>query len=471
MTFLSHLSKKTLTISLLGLAGCQTVDLTNDPLSVLRNQSIFASSTDESDMTGETRPNKVSLKDTVEDVGSQINVDAGFAEAVAAAVKNDPKVQLAKAQILERQANLGVARSQLNFQLSGNVYAGLEDITDNTQGIAAVLRASKVLYDGGQISNTISAEEYAVQSAFESYKATRDDRALEVGKAWIELERYQTLGLLIAGRLAVLDPLIRQLEKIADAGVGDATQVAAAQRTVSLIREAETDVQERLAQAELNFVRILGKLPTKVVFDSAIVAQAVPSKITGDMALAAPGLLAEYAAYMSALRALDVVKARVGASVGFEANVQRPFGGSGYDSDESVGFVVSKTIFDGGKLASEIAAAEAMVARQEAQVKDVYRRGRAAVEASLQSISSMVKAIEMARSNAQALRDEISLLKKQLVIGQSTLDNVLSAEARLYDAESKEIQFTAEKRTSQLSLLSALGRLSSVVGIDVAGEH
>jgi outer membrane protein TolC len=471
MTFLSHLSKKTLTISLLGLAGCQTVDLTKDPLSVLRNQSIFASSTDESDMTGETRPNKVSLKDTVEDVGSQINVDAGFAEAVAAAVKNDPKVQLAKAQILERQANLGVARSQLNFQLSGNVYAGLEDITDNTQGIAAVLRASKVLYDGGQISNTISAEEYAVQSAFESYKATRDDRALEVGKAWIELERYQTLGLLIAGRLAVLDPLIRQLEKIADAGVGDATQVAAAQRTVSLIREAETDVQERLAQAELNFVRILGKLPTKVVFDSAIVAQAVPSKITGDMALAAPGLLAEYAAYMSALRALDVVKARVGASVGFEANVQRPFGGSGYDSDESVGFVVSKTIFDGGKLASEIAAAEAMVARQEAQVKDVYRRGRAAVEASLQSISSMVKAIEMARSNAQALRDEISLLKKQLVIGQSTLDNVLSAEARLYDAESKEIQFTAEKRTSQLSLLSALGRLSSVVGIDVAGEH
>ena len=76
----------------------------------------------------------------------------------------------------------------------------------------------------------------------------------------------------------------------------------------------------------------------------------------------------------------------------------------------------------------------------------------------------------MARLNAQALSDEIALLRKQLVIGQSTLDGVLSAEARLYDAESKEIQFTANKRTSQLSLLSEIGRLSALIGLKSAGE-
>ncbi len=37
-------------------------------------------------------------------------------------------------------------------------------------------------------------------------------------------------------RLSVLDPLIDQLEKVAEAGIGDVSKVTAAQRTVSAIR-------------------------------------------------------------------------------------------------------------------------------------------------------------------------------------------------------------------------------------------
>jgi outer membrane protein TolC len=321
------------------------------------------------------------------------------------------------------------------------------------------------MYDGGQISNTVLADEYAVQSALEGYRASLDKSALEVATAWVELERYQSLNALIISRLSVLDPLIKQLERIADAGVGDATQVAAAQRTVAMIRITQADVEERLAQAELNFIRLFGQLPEKAQFDSVTLAKAVPSKVTDKMAMAAPGILASYASYLSALESLEVAKARNSLTVGFETKLQRPFGQSAYDSDESIGFVVRKTFFNDDKLEFEIQAAQATVDRQEANVNDVYRRGRQAVDAAMQSISSMDKAIGMSRSNAQALSDEILLLRKQLVIGQSTLDSVLSSEARLYDAESKEIHFTADKRTSQLSVLSAIGRLVSLVGI------
>jgi outer membrane protein TolC len=397
-------------------------------------------------------------------------VDAGFAKAVAAAVKFDPKVQMAKTDVLQQQGRLGVTRSQLDFQFSGTVYAGAEDVSDKTNGTAAVLSASKVMYDGGQIANTVSANEYAVQSSLEAYKAVLDERALDVATAWVELERYQSLNSLISDRLAVLDPLISQLERIAEAGVGDATQVAAAQRTVSMIRITQMDIEERLAQAELNFVRLFGKLPKKSRFDFAAVAKAVPRNVTGDMVMSAPGLLASYASYLSALEALEVAKARNSVNVGFETKIQRPFGQSAYDSDESIGFVVRKTLYNGDKLAYDIKAAQATVDRQEANVKNVYRQGRQAIETSFQSISSMDKAIGMSRSNAQALSDEIVSLRKQLVIGQSTLDSVLSAEARLYDAESKEIQFTAQKRTSQLRILSAIGRLSSLIGIKPSTE-
>jgi outer membrane protein TolC len=107
------------------------------------------------------------------------------------------------------------------------------------------------MYDGGQISKTVSADEYAVQSAMERYRATLDERAVVINTAWVELERYQSLNALILGRLAVLDPLIKQLEQIADAGVGDATQVAAAQRTVAMIRVTQTDIEECKTPSEL----------------------------------------------------------------------------------------------------------------------------------------------------------------------------------------------------------------------------
>ena len=59
----------------------------------------------------------------------------------------------------------------------------------------------------------------------------------------------------------MLKPLIGQLEEVAKAGVGDRSQVAAAQRTVSMIAVIETDVNEKLQQARLNFSNQFGQLP------------------------------------------------------------------------------------------------------------------------------------------------------------------------------------------------------------------
>jgi adhesin transport system outer membrane protein len=412
----------------------------------------------------------VSLAEAVSETKPKVNVDGGFSKALSEAIKLDPKVQAAKAEIIKRQSALGIAKANLDFQFSGTVYGGVEDLTDKTTGIAAVLSASKMLYDGGQVAKNISAEQYGVQAALEGYHALLDERALEVSKTWVELERYQKLNNLISGRLAVLDPLIEQLERVADAGVGDATQVAAAQRTVSMIRVTETDIQERLAQAELHFIRIFGNLPKRTKFASKFISKAVPTKITEKMMLASPGLMANYVGYLSSVESLRAVEARGGITVGFETKLQRPFGGSGYDSDESIGVVVRKTMYDGSKLDAEIVGAQAAVQSQKAKLQDTYRTGRGVVEAAMQTIKSMDKAVDMALSNAQALDDEITLLRKQLVIGQSTLDSVLSAEARRYDAESKEINFTVDKSIAELTVLSAVGRLSSLIGIKIEKE-
>ena len=89
------------------------------------------------------------------------------------------------------------------------------------------------------------------------------------------------------------------------------------------------------------------------------------------------------------------------------------------------------------------------------------------IENAEQTLLSMTKAIELAKTNAEITADEIAYLRKQLVIGGSTLENVLSAEAQLYEAESTAINFLAEQRKAKVSILTALGLLTPALGLIV----
>ena len=82
-----------------------------------------------------------------------------------------------------------------------------------------------------------------------------------------------------------------------------------------------------------------------------------------------------------------------------------------------------------------------------------------------EKITSLKVAIKLARKNAANAKEEIDYLRQQLIIGQSTLDSVLSAEARLYEAESKEINFKADLTMARLEILASSGMLVDIFGL------
>ena len=314
------------------------------------------------------------------------------------------------------------------------------------------------------IDAQIEAKKYQEKAARLELRAVIDERAARLGRIWIELEKYETLRDQIDSRLAVLDPLIDQLEQVAKAGIGDVSKVTAAQRTVATIRVTETNIAEGLEKARLDFVNAFGDLRGDIRYEPEFISKLVPNEITDELVQKVPSLLTQYASYQSSLARISSLKAKDDFNVGFEAKAMRPFAGSGYDSDESVGLVARKTIFNGGMLESEIVEAEAAAEASLAQIQATYRDGVRIIESARQNIESMDKAIALARENAALTADEIVYLRQQLIIGGSTLDSVLSAEARLYEAESKEINFIADKRQSQLVIVSALGLLGPALG-------
>ena len=63
-----------------------------------------------------------------------------------------------------------ITEAQKDMQFSSTVYGGVEDVSDETAGVALVLSANKLVFDGGQIDNRILAEQSAAKAAFENYK-------------------------------------------------------------------------------------------------------------------------------------------------------------------------------------------------------------------------------------------------------------------------------------------------------------
>lgn len=446
------------------LGGCNVADNSaesNKPFAFLKK-----SESSNSDTTTQTsKENTMSLADILKSANPSVDMKSGFVKAVSSAVLADPLIISAKEDLAAQRSQIEVAQSAKDIQFNATALGGVEDVSDGISGVALVLNATRVISDGGKIDARVASEKFAAEAAKHRLKASMNDRALVAVNAWVDLDRYERLHDMIGSRLLILNPLIEQLETVAAAGMGDASQVAAAQRTVSQIRVTQTDVKERLEQSRVAFRNVFGSLPSSIKLDNEFIQSKLPSKVTESMALSAPALLASYASYNVAEANLSGVLAKSKFDLGFETKVTKPFAGSDYTSDESIGLVVRKAFFNKKQLEAEEKAAKSRVDSAIAEIQATYREGERTIKTAQQTIKSMDEAITLAKETAGVTRDEISYLRKQLIIGGSTLDSVLSAEARLYDAESKEIHFMADKVKSQATILSALGLLSQSFGL------
>ena len=470
-------SKKFVKISVLCVASgmltaCQMQDISsikpdfskikNIPTSILSIGKRSASSIIE-DTDSLAVDKALPLKDILEGSVATENQGTDFLKSLKYALDTDPRIVAKRRELEAKIASVGVAEAQRNFQVETTLYGGFEDITDNTKGLALAINASRVVYDGGKLDSQIASSIFEVEASKMELAATIDQRADELLQKWLELEKYKLLQAQIDRRLSVLDPLIDQLEKIAEAGIGDVSKVTAAQRTVSAIRVEKTSVAEARAQAQLDFSNAYGIVGTGIAFDYDFINNLVPAEIDDTLVQNSPLLKSQYAKYQAGLARVAALRAKDGFDVGLEASAMRPFAGSEYGSDESIGLVGRKTLYRGGMLESEIKEAESMSEASLAQIKATYRNGAQAVKAAIQNIKSMEKAILIARENAKLTSDEIAYLRQQLIIGGSTLDSVLSAEARLYEAESKEIQLLTSKYKSQVLIVSSIGLLSGAL--------
>ena len=73
------------------------------------------------------------------------NAGSDFLSVMIYALERDPAIISRRRDIDAKMASIGYTEAQKDFQVSSTIYGGIEDITDNTKGVAVSLNASRLL--------------------------------------------------------------------------------------------------------------------------------------------------------------------------------------------------------------------------------------------------------------------------------------------------------------------------------------
>ena len=86
-----------------------------------------------------------SLISLIDQSTPSVDVDKGFAEAIRSAVDADPSIIAGRADLLAKKVGVEVFEKGKEFYVSGMLLGGIEDLSDEQAGLAAVLSANRMV--------------------------------------------------------------------------------------------------------------------------------------------------------------------------------------------------------------------------------------------------------------------------------------------------------------------------------------
>jgi len=394
-------------------------------------------------------------------------------EAVATALKSNPKVLGARTAAQAVSYDITGAKSQMNARFGLIVepaYGYIRGAGTAGRGDLGV-QALKPIYDSGRTDNEVARQRARLAGANQELELARADLALKVADTYVELVKQQRLEELAEDYVAAIAALNGRVEQIVKLDRGRGYDLLQTQSRLQQARLISASRQGSVLEAQAALAQLVGR-PIAQTTEPPLPA---PLPQTLEQALAVldlhPTVMAGLAEIEAARRAAAVARAWDKPAFSVRGRVNSPefpigerqwFGG--YD----VGIVTDWNPFDGGAGAARAAAANAQVLA----VED------AAAAARLELAGEVVKHWTQMRSRAArtgSLDDLVEGTRKvraayweQFQIGRRSILDLLNAENETYQSRLSAITERIELLQVRYRLVGSLARLTDYLGIEPA---
>lgn len=329
-------------------------------------------------------------------------------------------------------------------------------------------QAIKPIYDGGRTDNETDRQRARLSSANYSTEASRDDIALRVADAYIEVAKQQQLAELAHDYVDGIAALQRRVQEIVRIDKGRGYDLLQTDSRLAQARLTLADREGQLAEAREALAQLVGQ-PIGSVTSTEPPGEPIRS-LQGAMDLLNmhPSILARRAEVTAARKAAAVADAWTKPTVNLRARVTSPrdFDGKrkwfgGYD----LGLVTDWSPFDGGVGAATAAAANAQVLTAEEAVASTRRVLQTDVARHWTQIQSRVGRVGTRAELVESTRQVRAAYWEQFQIGKRSIIDLLNAENEIYAARLGAATEHAELTQARYRLLGATGQLLPRLGI------
>ena len=408
---------------------------------------------------------ELNLTSFIKDTTPSVSFETGALNAIKNAALNSPEVLGAKQAVLNSEISKSFIGTQFNPNLNALITPGISNFNPLQIGTLATLNFTKILFDGGKLSNQLSAAELSLASSQISYLESINQQLLKNSLAIINVNRFRKINTAANARISQLDVLSEQLKTMENVGAVDATTVVQSNRIIYSLYTQKAELEESLKTAEVNFAKLFGltpntKLPNLTITDFGDVnleAELLLDKI--------PLIKREFILLKKNHKDLAAVVAQKSHSISLSSEVDGTFASTKKLITPAIGLSINKNLFDGGRLDKQIEAAETQIKIQEHKLSSAIEETKLQIAQFNNQISNYNNFKQLNEKNIYYAEKEIELLKSQVQIGRATISDIISAEARLFEFQLKSINLYTDFLTAKISQSSLFGTLINAFDI------
>lgn len=400
--------------------------------------------------------------------GAPVEIGAGFGAALRGAVERSATFADARAVRRDAAARVQMTMSAQRPQIGASVNAGgVRERGQSAKGATTGnVSLSQVIYDGGETAASIDAASARSMAAAAALEAAGNEVALRSGQAWIDVWHYSTRLALMRERSGEIRALADQIGKLIDGGMTDRASLAAAERQMLEITLEEERIVAALAAATESFESRFGSRPTGLSEPARLFDDGQLRSLVAEMANETPELRRLAAEAVAAEREIAAAEAQFKPSVQLRSGVVAPDNGQ----DEpylGVGLVLQYTFNDGGRRAAEVEAKQAQAESLRNRVKATREELSAALEGLLSTHAALGRSLEGLERQIGLIDTERASAHSKLVLGQSSIGQIVEIEMQSYRVASRAVEIRAERHAIELRVAAALGALASRIGVEL----
>ena len=348
-----------------------------------------------------------------------------------------------------------------------------DDVTLTRSEIGLTL--SQMLFDGFRTKYQIEQQKFLTNSVANTVKNTSENIALLTSEVYLEILRRHELLELTKSNVVIHQKILEQIRLLVEGGAGRKADIQQSSSRLSLAKSSLVNAKGKLRDAEINYRRVTGELPTTLSIPDSM-NNKLPNNSEEALYLALnkhPFLEIAKANLAAAKSSHYQSKSALMPSLTFEVGVSNRDnidGVEGANDDMSAMLKMRYNLFRGGSDTARIQETAERIGAAKESTLSSQRIIEEDVLLSWNGLETIRNRLEYLQEYAEFAKAVLNSYKEQFKLGQRSLLDVLDSENELFNARASLASAKYAEILSVIKLLESTGTLLKTLQIKLPQE-